>query len=257
MPFLHKFQNHNFGNGFETNNSILDIVPYEPEVIFIGTYNHGWSWNESDFFYGRGMYMWPALANLFLYDSNHLVKKRDSNNSDPSYLQLFEICKKGKIVFADIVKGIKEDINAIENLEEKCVIVNNEYVWKSYKDKPLDFMASKNWIDDNVEEIINYINRTKSIKHVYFTFKSGDWLIDKLNEIKFQTRHEVTSFSIFTPTANGFRENLPPPFEERLWSLTHCWLWNNLNHEIPIFKNEYGSFDHEWLLSNGVNPHNF
>ena len=38
MPFTHKYQQHNFENGFQTHNSILDTVNYDPEVIFIGTY---------------------------------------------------------------------------------------------------------------------------------------------------------------------------------------------------------------------------
>ena len=154
MPFIHKYQEHDFENGFQTHNSILDIVPYEPEVIFIGTYNHGWSWNHSDFFYGRGMYMWPAMANLFLHNSNLLTKKRQANNDNPTRRQIFEICKAGKIVFADIVKGIKENIQAIEQPENESVFVNNEYLWKSYKDSPLDDMAAQDWLDDNVNAII-------------------------------------------------------------------------------------------------------
>ena len=76
MTLLHKYQQHDFLNGFQTHNSILDIVPYEPEVLFIGTYNHGWSWNNSDFFYGRSMYMWTVLGNLFEYNNNYLVSPR-------------------------------------------------------------------------------------------------------------------------------------------------------------------------------------
>ena len=115
MPFKHKFQEHDFGKGFQTHNAILDTVPYDPEVIFIGTYNHGWSWNQSDFFYGRDMYMWTILGNLFLFGHNHLIKKRTIKNNEPTFLQLLEICIKGKIVFADIVKGINDDIHAIDS----------------------------------------------------------------------------------------------------------------------------------------------
>ena len=58
MPFTHKYQNFDFKNGFQTHDSILTIVPYKPEVIFIGTYNHGWSWNLSDFFlWSRNVYV--------------------------------------------------------------------------------------------------------------------------------------------------------------------------------------------------------
>jgi hypothetical protein len=257
MAFLHKYQEYDFGNGFQTHNSILDIVPYKPEVIFIGTYNHGWSWNHSDFFYGRGMYMWPAMANLFLHNSNHLIMKRQPNNDIPSISQIFEICKKGKIVFADIIKGIKSNIQAIEQPENECVFVNNSYIWKSYKDSPLDYMASQGWLDDNVNAIIKYVNSTTTIKHVYFTFKSGSWIVDKMQEIKQNLRSDILCCSIFTPTASGFRRHLPVPFQERVWSLTHCWIWNGLFHEVPINKPNYCHFDHEWLIRNGVNPANF
>jgi hypothetical protein len=257
MPFLHKYQEHNFNNGFQTQNSILKNVIYEPEVIFIGTYNHGWSWNNSDFYYGRGMNMWTSLANLFLYNYNHLVNQRTINNNVPTKTEIFEICIKGKIVFADIVKGIRENIQAIEQPENKSVLVNNQYLWKSYKDGPIDYMASQDWIDDNVNEIIKYINETKSIKHIYFTFKSGTWLVNKLNEICNNIRPDVSFCSIFTPTANGFGKPLQLPFQERVWGLTHCWVWNGLNHEIPINRVNYGHLDHNWLSRNGVDPNNF
>lgn len=257
MPFIHKYQQHNFDNGFQTHNSILDIVPYNPEVIFIGTYNHGWTWNLSDFYYGRGMYMWTALGNLFLYNHNHLIKKRNFNNNEPTLEQIFEICKKGKIVFADIVKGIKADIPAIEQLDDRSVFVNNQYKWAGYKDVPLEYMSAQGWLDDNVKAIVNYINETKSIKHIYFTFKSGNWLVDKLNAIREGVRNNVSSCSIFTPTANGFGGQIQPPFHERAWGLTHCWIWNGLNHNIPISRPDYGHLDHNWLMNKGVNPNNF
>jgi hypothetical protein len=267
MPFLHKYQEHDFGNGFQTHNSILATVPYYPEVIFIGTYNHNWSWNQSDFFYGRGMYMWTALSNLFLHNSNLLTNQRTINNNIPTRSQIFEVCRKGKIVFADIVKGIKDDIDAIELENEKCVLVNQEYRWETrqinnrrvgeYSDTHLDNLATRNWLDDNVQDIINYVNNTQSIKHIYFTYKSGNWLVEKLNEIRQGIRKNVSSCSIFTPTASGFGKKLDRPFNERVWGLTHCWVWNGLNHNIPINRPNYGHLDHDWLRSKGVNPDNF
>jgi hypothetical protein len=257
MPFLHKYQQHNFDNGFQTHNSILDTVNYDPEVIFIGTYNHGWSWNNSDFYYGRGMYMWTAMANLFIHNSNHLINQRTANNNIPTRPQIFDICRNGKMVFADIVKGIKDNIQAVEQPENESVLVNNQYLWTSYKDGPLDHMAAQGWLDDNVKAIVKYINETKTIKHIYFTFKSGAWLVDKLNEICNQIRPNVSYCSIFTPTANGFGRQLDAPFQERVWGLTHCWIWNGLNHNIPIDRPTYGHLDHEWLIRNGINPNNF
>jgi hypothetical protein len=257
MPFIHKYQQHRFEKGFETHNSILDTVDYEPEVIFIGSYNHGWSWNDSDFYYGRDAYMWTAMANILSFNSNHLVKKRTKHNNIPTLPQIFEICRTGKIVFADIVKGIKDNIQSVELTQYKIVSVNNQFDWKGYQDKRLDKMASQGWLDDNVNDIVKYINETKTIKHIYFTFKTGGWLVDKLNEICTQLRPEVSYCSIFTPTANGFGRLLEAPFQERSWSLAHCWIWNGLNHDIPINKPGYGHLDHEWLRSKNVDPNNF
>jgi hypothetical protein len=151
MPLLHKLQQHDFNNGFKTHNSVLYTVPYEPEVMFIGTFNHGWSWNNSDFYYGRNMYMWTVLSNLFEYNENYLIAPRTKNNLQPTLENLFEICLKGKIVFADIVKGLREDIPTVEDIQDQYILINNEYKWCSriingskageYSDIHLEFIA--------------------------------------------------------------------------------------------------------------------
>lgn len=253
MSIQHKFQQRSFGNGFVTNNSILSTDQYDPEVIFIGTFNHGWGWNHADFFYGRGMYMWPVMANLFLHNSNHLITKSANIVTLP---EIFKICTKGKIVFADIVKGIKQDIEIEENIQDQNVLVNNEYIWETYADKPIDYMASQGWIDDNVDSIVKYINNTMSIKHVYFTFKSGKWIVQKLNEIRERIRPDVSCCSIYTPTGQHLEE-LPEPFQHRTWGLAHCWIWNGQGHSVPVDKKGYGHLDHGWLDRNGVDPNNF
>lgn len=263
MPFEHKFQNHNFENGFYTESSILK-TPYNPEVIFIGTYNHGWSWNNSDFFYGRDMYMWTILANLILYNNNQLLAARSETNLIPTFAQLFEICNKGKITFADIVKGIKPAISAFEVEQQRCVIVDELYEWRSYpnekgeySDKHLDYMGESKWLDDNVDAIVQFINSTPTLKHVYFTFKSGSWIVDKLNKIKGSVRQEVNCCSIFTPTGNGFGKNLAFPFDKKASGIAHCWVWNNLDHPVNIARVGYGHLDHDWLRSKGVDVDNF
>lgn len=255
MAILHKFQEHDWKNGFKTENSILKSEFYLPEVLIIGTFNHGWSCNPSDFFYGRGMYMWPIMANLFLHNNiDHLTKVRNINNDLPQLSDIFEICKKGKISFADIVKGTKDEIQIIEN--NGYVRINDTYNWTDYKDSHLNYMGNMNWLDDNVEEIIDFINKTPSIKHVYFTFKTGgNWILKKKKGI-FDNVNKPCS-SIFTPTATGFRSNLPAPFNTRIKSLTHCWIWNNLNHAIEVNKEDYGYLNHDWLTESGVNVNEF
>lgn len=252
MPVNHKFLNYHFPNGFQSNNAILEILPYEPETIFVGTFNHGWDWNFADFYYGRGMYMWPILANLFLHHGNVILNQR-TQNINPTINDIYSVCALAKISFADIVKGTFENIQC--QILNNAIIVDNHYEWNSYKDTQLNYMGNKGWLDDNVEDIIKYINKTPSIKHVYFTFASQDWLGDKRNLIRHGINVEDCC-SIFTPSANGFGHNLPN-YPNRLTSLSHCWIWNGLNHEHPVNRPNFGHLSHGWLIEKGVNPNWF
>jgi len=259
MAIRHKLEMYNFKNGFETKNAILH-TPFNPEVIFIGTFNHGWDWNNADFYYGRGMYMWTILGNLFLHNKiDALIYKRTSvqgNNHNPTVDEIFEICKRGRITFADVVLGTIRNLSVEKNPYKQSVLVNNSFEWKGYKDKPLDKMGANGWLEDNVSNIITYIKQTGSIKHVYFTFKSGGWLAKKMNLI-IEGIQPVSACSIFTPTGNGFRKNLHFPYNLRSKSLAHCWVWNKRLHMIPVHKPGYGHLDHGWLRAHQVNPDNF
>lgn len=261
MPVVHKFLNHNnWKNGFWTENAILKTNHYKPEVLFLGTFNHGFEWNTSDFFYGRGMYMWTIMSNLFIHNENHLIQRRSINNNIPSLDQIFEICKKGKIVFADLIKGTKDGIQTIVNQNQKCVIVqkdDNQYCWHDYKDNSILDLMNLGFIDDNVEDIINYINNNQSIKFVYCTFKSGELFLEMIEKIRRSIRPEVSIGHIFTPTGNGFGKNLQIPFNERAWSISHCWVWNNLRNDVFINKEGYSHLNHDWLRRCDVDPLNF
>ena len=50
MSIQYKFYQTNFGNGFQTHNAILDITPYKPEVIVVGSFNPNTPSNFADFF---------------------------------------------------------------------------------------------------------------------------------------------------------------------------------------------------------------
>ena len=252
MLVTHKFLEFDWGKGFESHNTILDVVPYEPETIFIGSFNPDWDWNPADFYYGRGMYMWPILANLFLNNRN-TIENRRNDNTEPTLNQIFEICKQGKITFADIVKGTKNEISLART--GNVYFVNNTYEWDSYKDKQLDYLGKEGYLDDNVDEIVKYINETPSIKRVYFTFKSGHWLVKKMKLIKDQINTPIKG-SIFTPSGNGFRRLLVN-FPSKPSSIAHCWVWNGLQHTFPITRKGYCNLDHDWLRINGVDINNF
>jgi hypothetical protein len=248
----HKFKNHNWFNGFSTENSILR-TPYEPMTMFIGTFNHGWDWNRADFFYGRDMYMWPILANLFLYNRNHLTAPRNEKSNQPTLDEIFEICRRGKITFADIVSGTKLDLHLMQ--KDKSILIDDHFEWNNYSDKQINRLGNFNCLDDNADEIVKYIQRTKSIKYIYFTFKSESWLIKKRDQIVSNLMDREAG-SIFTPTGMGFRKNLEG-FPGRLESITHCWVWNFLDHKTKVGKKGYTHLNHHWLKSQGVEPSNF
>ena len=65
MTIQHKFFQTIFDNEFETNNAILEITPYKPEVMVVGTFNPNTpNDNFADSFYGRN-YFWTAFKNFY------------------------------------------------------------------------------------------------------------------------------------------------------------------------------------------------
>src|SRR5258708_1789519 len=111
MPIFHKFQFTNWANGFETTNAILDITPYKPKVMFIGTFNPQTpNANFADFFYGRN-YFWPGLKNLFIHNGVVIASRRMPPNGippahnllDPTLAEIFCICLKLQLTFADLI----------------------------------------------------------------------------------------------------------------------------------------------------------
>ncbi len=262
----HKFENKPPSNhqipwpqGFATTNAILSTTPYEPEVIIIGSFNHGWQWNDADFFYGRGMYMWTVMANLFLHNENIQVDRRNPPppNNIPALNEIFQICKKGKLCFADIILGINANIpTEVDNLNQEVVVNNGEYIWKNHGDASLNTMGNLGWLDNNVQNIINFINDTPSIKHIYFTFATGGPWIVGLKDSIIDAFPNLQAGSIYTPTGMRLRNYEEFPF--RPFFLAHHWVWNNIGHpNAPVNNNNYIHLNHEWLIRNGVNPNNF
>jgi hypothetical protein len=265
MPIRHKFENKPpdvpaiaWTQGFATENAILSTTPYEPEVIIIGSFNHGWPWNDADFFYGRDMYMWTVMANLFLNNANLLVDRRNPppGNNMPSLNQIFDICKRGKLCFADVILGLNTATPTVVNIQNQSVLVNGAYNWDSYKDGQLNQIGMNGLLNSNVQNIINYLNNTPSIKHIYFTFATGGaWLVG-LKDTIINTFPNHQRGSIYTPT--GMRLPNFPGYPNRPFSLAHHWVWNNAGHPVsPVNNPNYINLDHEWLIRNGVNPNNF
>lgn len=255
MSLEHKFLNYNWNNGFKSESTILKSAEYSPKVMFLGTFNPNLEWNNADFYYGRNMYMWPILTNIFIYNKNQLYKPRTRYNLVPKLEDIFTICNKAQLSFAEIICEINGEI--VINNDEKSIKINNEFELKGYKDRDLNKLGQMQLLVDNIDHITDFVNSTPSIRTIYLTFKdTGEWFDDKVSELKRKIK-TAEIHSIFTPTGNGFRKNLPFPFNRRAWSLTHCWIWNGMNHSVDINKKKYGNLDHKWLVDSGVSPENF
>src|SRR5947209_2470415 len=110
MSIFHKNIQSNWKNGFATHNAILDMTLYNPEILFIGTFNPGTeNDNFSDFFYGRN-YFWTAFKNYFIHNKIQINKRRMPTNGrksnsilDPEIAEIFTICTRLKLSFADLI----------------------------------------------------------------------------------------------------------------------------------------------------------
>lgn len=270
MAILHKFQNKNdWDNGFWTENSILHNNIYKPEVLIIGTFNPNTIVNNhADFFYGRN-YFWPIFKNLFIHNEIIELNRRMPPNGNPVYPlnptleEIFKICEKGKLSFADMINCVFPETNDYQINYRNNIIFNGlEYnPILDNRQNGINGLAELNNINQvewNIKNISDYLCKNPSIKYVYFTRRpSGIWL-RKWNELKNSECSYTKVFChIFTPSGSGFRKNLPAPLENRIKSLTHCWVWNNQQHPIPVNKIGYCNLNHDWLIKNGVNPNNF
>ena len=256
MPVRHKFYQTDFGNGYATHNAILDITPYKPEVMFLGTFNPDTpNANFADFFYGRN-FLWPALKNLILLQQIVLQNRRIPQNGnppaniDPTLSEIFEICCRLKLTFSDLVlEVLHSDHPNYQILQNDNVTFNrNEFnlIQDGQKEgvgglQQLNTLEQVNW---NTQNIIKYLCDNPQIKSVYFTRRpTGIWL-GHWNQI---VNHECMEgrflTNIFTPSAQGI-----PVFHSMSRLLNH-WLHND--------NQNFGKLDNEWLTIHGVNVNNY
>jgi hypothetical protein len=155
MPhiFLH-CPHFNGDNRFQTHSAILDVTPYKPQVLILGTYNDGNNvGNNADFFYGRN-YFWPVISNLS-NNANILTQRRDRVGlppGNPVLAQILNLSEQFKLTFADIISDVTIPL-------------------PNHNDNHLNGALGNNNAISNHQSIIEYINRTLSITHVYSTTK--------------------------------------------------------------------------------------
>lgn len=256
MPIRHKFHQTNFENGYSTHNAILDVTPYKPEVLILGTFNpdtpHA---NFADFFYGRN-FLWPAFKNLFLQPNVTLQNRRMPQNGNPQAIlnptlpEIFEICLRLKLTFADLVLEVLHLNNPDYQLLQNDNVIFNEQEFNLIQDgqkenvgglEQLNNLQQVNW---NTQNIINFLCENPQIKSIYFTRKPTAVWAEQWNQIVnhecMKSRHLT---NIFTPSGQG-----GPVFHSMSRLLKH-WVHN----ENPNF----GKLDNIWLTDLGVNINDY
>ena len=254
MPVEHKFLNHNWENGFWTENAILKTDKYEPVVLIIGTNNPNTpNANFADFFYGRN-YFWPAFKNLANGNLNIQGTRLPRNGVpqnpfNPSINEIFNLCIKFKLSFADLNTRVLINQNVIDFLPNDNVFLN-DIKYNLINDgirNGIFGLAELNQLGEiewNTNNIINYINHNPNIKYVYFTRRPiGIWG-NKLNEIIAGVNNANIHFSnIFTPSGQG------EPVLNSMNRLIKHWLFNE--------NNNFDRLNHDWLNDCGVDVNNF
>jgi hypothetical protein len=256
MSIKHIFYNTDFGNGFRTNNAILNIVPFKPEVLILGTFNPNTpNSNFADFYYGRNFF-WTGFFNLFTNDVSKFkttrMPKRGKSKipPKPTLEDILLLCSKLKLSFADLVLEVfHSDCPNYEIIEMDNIKYGNS-VYNLIQDgrkkkimglEQLDLIGQINW---NTRNIIEYLNKNPQIHSVYFTRKpTGIWK-KSWDNIKNSTLNKNIQFvNIFTPSGQG-----KPVFNsiERL-----------LNHWVHNTNENFGQLNNKWLSENNVEINNF
>ncbi len=235
MPVDHKFLQSNWNNGFETHSAILDItLDYDPEVLFIGTYNpatHG-PHNLATFFYGRNNYLFPLLHGIF--------NLQEPYNQAPPYDIIWHICSKLKLTFADLVASVFPN-QAVQLLPNSNTLIYENNDFNLLRDQDLiqldEQYEALQW---NHRAIAEFINRKKNIKYVYLTQKSNQIFLNKFQILQDLCRDNISFRTIHTPSG----QSLPGVPKEFFLGLQ--WL---------VQQNNQSGFNLEWLHSHDI--HNF
>lgn len=253
MPIRHKFYQEDFRCGFETHNAILDITPYKPEVMIIGTFNPcTQNANFADFFYGRN-YLWPAFKNLFNYNDLVLSDRRMHQRGappailDPTLPEIFKLCSKLKLTFSDLIlEVLHKNSPKIQSLKNDNVIFNGQE-YNLIQDgknnnasglEQLDAIGQVNW---NTDRIIDYLCKNPQITLIYFTRQpKGVWKRewDRIVQHKCSQGRQLTN--IYSPSGR----RIPKPVMK---NLINKWIIGDIG-DIPKYKN----IDNNWLIQKGV-----
>lgn len=254
MAVEHKFLNHDWKNGFWTENAILKTDKYNPEVLFLGTFNPKTpNANFADFFYGRN-YFWPVFKNLSNDNVNLLNTRMPLNGApkielNPNINEIFEFCLQFKIVFADLIQKVfvncgelnfePNDNLIIDNIEYN--LINDGIRNGIHGLEQIDLLQEIEW---STKKIIDYINSLPELKFVYLTRRPTAIWGREFNIIKNSVNNQYIEFiNIYTPSAQAL---LGQP---RMNALINHWLFNN--------NPNFGTLNHNWIQNSGAQINNF
>lgn len=256
MAIQHKFYNTVFGNGFSTTNAILNVTPYKPEVMIVGTFNPNTPYaNFADFFYGRNFF-WPAFKNLFVHNNVTLLNRRMPPNGappaqlNPTLSEIYEMCIKLKLTFSDLVLQVLHVNNPNYQILPNDNIIFNGQEYNLIQDgqqgtigglQQLNVLGQIDW---NTENIINYLCKNPQIKSIYFTRRpTGIWAAQWNLIINHSCMTGRLTTNIFTPSGAG------APVNRSMYRL--------LNHWVHNANPNFGVLDNNWLIQNNVVLNNF
>jgi hypothetical protein len=235
MPVNHRFLEHDFGNGFQTHNAILDTTPYEPEMLILGTYNPGTNCPGADFFYGRKKsWFWVVMKNLCVNGPNNqqLTQRIPVGNNQligPELSEILTIAEKVKITFADLIKGVMHIGNPQYVVHDnppdpKDKITYQGVQYDLISDNGLASLNNLGQINWATQGIIKYIQRTPSVTCVRFTRKPDYVWQQHWDQIRYADYgdREINFGRIHTPAGMGLMEAGVNPAK----ALARRWLWH-------------------------------
>jgi hypothetical protein len=241
----HKFIQTDFGQGFSTRNAILQNTPYNPEILFLGTFNPNTEelYNIADFFYGRNWF-WPALFNLFEYQNFKFSKQRKFYSPlEPSLKEILDFSTKHKLTFADLIQEVIIKENTDYRLVKNTVFIGEER-FDLINDSDLADLNELDQVAWSTESIISYLMKCGSIKSVYLTRKPCEPYLTQWNKIlNIDYGREVNFYKIFTPSGQGLKGR------PRMKSLIKHWTTTD--------DHTYNRLENEWLDKENVNLNGF
>jgi hypothetical protein len=242
MAITHKFKTYDFGNNFKTENAILEVGDYEPEIMILGTFNPLTTneANMADFFYGRNWF-WPSIFNILNHQKIVHTKQRKFTLPPeycPTLEEIKKLCEKYKLTFADMISSVLHLDNIEFHIIRNRVFVHNEE-YNLIKDSDLAELHSKNQVEWNTEFFKIHLTQNKSIETVYFTRKPVEPYLSKWNSIvQHDYGRKINFKKLFTPSGQGLKGR---PRGKRL---IHHWLFNDSDN--------YDKIDNDWLLKHGI-----